>query len=441
MIYTSENNNTELANKNMRKPISIHHPQNVVKVIGVGRGGCNAVNYMARKGLDNVSFALCHKKTNLFTDSPVKARISLDFGGQNPDGFRKDTENRESEIRSLFRHGTKVSLIVAGMGGCVANGSAPVIARISKESGLLTIGIVTIPFKFEGPRRIDEALEGIQEMHKFVDTLFVVNFECLYELYPEMNVHNAFSKAEMHLWAIAKIIADAINVRGTKNLDLNTIMARFKGGGIGFIGEGFGDDSLEEAFNNALDSPHFNNINIFLSKNDLINITVSDEKYTRAMKFDDLDIISYFLGMFGNNVEVTWDLIINPKLGRHTKVAFLANGFELLDAHPYMRFRLDKCFLRPMSENEISVLIDRLNSSVSDEDAFFSWEEAFASMRKYPEKVSVLNKRCPQCGENLIELYYSSPGWTWSHLCGQAGNLITCPNCRSQEHFELTLMN
>ena len=188
----------------------------IIKVIGVGGGGGNAVNHMYREGIHDVTFVLCNTDNQALNDSPVPVHLQLGKeglgAGNKPEKAREAAEESLEDIRSMLSDGTKMAFITAGMGGGTGTGAAPVIARVSKELGILTVGIVTIPFRFEGDRKIDQALDGVEEMSKHVDALLVINNERLREIYPELSVLDAFGKADDTLSVAAKSIAEIITV-------------------------------------------------------------------------------------------------------------------------------------------------------------------------------------------------------------------------------------
>ena len=199
----------------------------IIKVVGVGGGGGNAVNHMYREGIHDVTFVLCNTDNQALNDSPVPVHLQLGKeglgAGNKPEKARQAAEESIEDIRNMLNDGTRMAFITAGMGGGTGTGAAPVIARVSKELGILTVGIVTIPFRFEGDRKIDQALDGVEEMNKHVDALLVINNERLREIYPELSVLDAFGKADDTLSVAAKSIAEIITVHGLINLDFNDV--------------------------------------------------------------------------------------------------------------------------------------------------------------------------------------------------------------------------
>ena len=199
----------------------------IIKVIGVGGGGGNAVNNMYKQGIHDVSFVVCNTDAQALKDSPVPERLQLGSeglgAGNRPEKARLAAEESIDDIKAMLSDGTKMDFITAGMGGGTGTGAAPVIAQVSKELGILTVGIVTIPFKFEGNKKIDQALDGVDEMAKHVDALLVINNERLRKVYPDLSLLNGFAKADDTLSVVARSIAEIITVRGLINLDFNDV--------------------------------------------------------------------------------------------------------------------------------------------------------------------------------------------------------------------------
>ena len=206
----------------------------IIKVIGVGGGGGNAVNHMYREGIHDVSFVLCNTDNQALNNSPVPVHLQLGKeglgAGNRPEKARAAAEETIDDIKNILNDGTRMAFITAGMGGGTGTGAAPVIARVSKELDILTVGIVTIPFRFEGARKIDQALDGVEEMAKHVDALLVVNNERLREIYPDLTLLDAFGKADDTLSVAAKSIAEIITYEGYMNLDFNDVKTILCGG-------------------------------------------------------------------------------------------------------------------------------------------------------------------------------------------------------------------
>ena len=421
--------------------------KSIIKIIGVGGGGVNAVNYMYRKGINDVTFALCNTGRQALNDSPIPIKIHMGFDrldAFSPKRCRQDAEESEFELHSMLKDGTKMSLIVAGMGGAIGTGAAPVIARISKELEILTIGIVTLPFKFEGFKRSDHAIEGIEEMAKCVDSLIVINYECLHEIYPEMSVLEAFEKADEVLYMTVKNISEIITIHGLINLDIYDMKSILTDGGVTFIGNGYGegDSAVKKAIEDAVHSPFFYGNDAFKSKRHLLNITISNEEGSSCLMMEDISYIDEFQAKFGEDYEIMWGLAVDPKLGKRIKATIIATGYDLKDVYKMVpRVLLERSSMHPVNKEQLLSIIGRLKESKTQSDIIYPWEDVLASMIEYPEKVYRSSVLCPNCGEKILKIYFHSPAWTWENLCGRAGDMYICPRCCAQKDFILTRMN
>ena len=310
----------------------------IIKVIGVGGGGGNAVNHMYRDGIHDVTFVLCNTDNQALNDSPVPVHLQLGKeglgAGNKPERARQAAEETLDDIRNMLNDGTKMAFITAGMGGGTGTGAAPVIARVSKEMGILTVGIVTIPFKFEGPKKIDQALDGVEQMAKHVDALLVINNERLREIYPDLAVLDAFAKADDTLSIAAKSIAEIITVHGLINLDFNDVKTVLKDGGVAIMSTGFGqgEGRVKNAIEDALNSPLLNDNDVFNSKKILLSITFSSNQGKSAgLTMDEMNDVNDFMAKFGDDFELKWGLALDPDLEDKVKVTILATGFGIED--------------------------------------------------------------------------------------------------------------
>ena len=310
----------------------------IIKGIGVGGGGGNAVNHMYREGIHDVSFVLCNTDNQALNDSPVPVHLQLGKeglgAGNKPERARKAAEETIDDIRNMLNDGTKMAFITAGMGGGTGTGAAPVIAKVSKELDILTVGIVTIPFRFEGDKKIDQALDGVEEMSKHVDALLVINNERLREIYPELTVLDAFGKADDTLSIAAKSIAEIITNHGLINLDFNDVKTVLKDGGVAIMSTGYGEGEgrVKQAINDALNSPLLNDNDIFNAKKILLSINFSNEKNNNAgLMMEEMNEVNDFMAKFDNDFEIKWGLAIDPELGKRVKVTILATGFGIED--------------------------------------------------------------------------------------------------------------
>lgn len=307
----------------------------IIKVIGVGGGGGNAVNHMYREGIHDVTFVLCNTDNQALNDSPVPVHLQLGKeglgAGNKPERARAAAEESLEDIKSMLNDGTRMAFITAGMGGGTGTGAAPVIARVSKEMGILTVGIVTIPFRFEGDRKIDQALDGVEEMSKHVDALLVINNERLREIYPELTVLDAFGKADDTLSVAAKSIAEIITVHGLINLDFNDVKTVLKDGGVAIMSTGYGEGEgrVKKAIDDALNSPLLNDNDVFNSKKILLSISFAGNKDgTGSLMMEEMNDVNDFMAKFGD-FEIKWGLATDPELGKKVKVTILATGFGI----------------------------------------------------------------------------------------------------------------
>ena len=325
------------------------HKENcIIKVIGVGGGGGNAVNHMYREGIHDVSFVLCNTDNQALNDSPVPQKLQLGKeglgAGNKPEKARKAAEESIEAVRKMLSDGTKMAFITAGMGGGTGTGAAPVIARISKELGILTVGIVTIHFRFEGIRKIDQALDGVEEMSKHVDALLVINNERLRSIYPELTVLDAFGKADDTLSVAAKSIAEIITNHGLINLDFNDVKTVLKDGGVAIMSTGYGegDGRVKQAIQDALNSPLLNDRDIFNAKKILLNISFSNtENGNNGLMMEEMNDVNDFMAKFDNDFEIKWGIAIDPELSKKVKVTILATGFGIKDVEG-MNDHIDK---------------------------------------------------------------------------------------------------
>ena len=306
----------------------------IIKVIGVGGGGGNAVNHMYKEGIHDVTFVVCNTDNQALEESPVLRKLQLGSeglgAGNRPAKARAAAEESIEDIKNMLNDGCRMAFITAGMGGGTGTGAAPIIAKTAKDMEILTVGIVTIPFLFEGNKKIDQALDGVEEMSKHVDALLVINNERLRDVYSDLSVMNAFGKADDTLSVAAKSIAEIITIRGKINLDFNDVKTVLKDGGVAIMstGYGYGEGRVTQAITDALHSPLLNNNDIFNSKKDLFNISYSSNS---DLMMEEMNEVHEFMSRFDKDVETKWGLYIDDNLEDKVKFTILATGFGIKD--------------------------------------------------------------------------------------------------------------
>ena len=316
--------------------------ENIIKVIGVGGGGSNAVKNMYKQGVHNVSFAICNTDSQALSKAEIPVKIQLGSAGLGvggkPEKGREAAEASLNEIESLFDNDTRMVFVTCGMGGGTGTGAAPVIAKVARDKGLLTVGVVTIPFAFEKRVRIEKALLGVEEMRKNVDALLVINNERLCDIYADgmTTVEQAFAKADDILTVAAKSISEIITTEGIVNRDFCDVETVMKDGGdaIMSVGRASGENRIEKAFVEALNSPLLNNMEIERARRLLYIIYSADES---QVTMTELREINGFMDDLAPNIEVLWGLYRDNSLGKDVKVTIIATDFEKGEPEDRMR--------------------------------------------------------------------------------------------------------
>ena len=309
--------------------------QGIIKVIGVGGGGCNAVRNMYNEGVDGVSYAVCNTDSQSLSRSPVPVKILLGESGLgaggNPVLGRSEAETNVTDIERLLSDGTKMVFVTAGMGGGTGTGAAPVVAGVARQMGMLTVGVVTIPFYFEKKRKIIKALKGVEELRKNVDALLIVNNERLCDVYAdtEISVKEAFRRADGILMDAVRGISELITLPSDGGIksDFRDVEATMKNGGgaIMAMGRASGERRVEKAILNALDSPLLYCNDIGRAKRILFNIYSSDEHPIFVQEMLQIDD---FFDQLDPNIDVIWGTATDDSLGEDAKVTILATGLE-----------------------------------------------------------------------------------------------------------------
>ena len=308
--------------------------QGIIKVVGVGGGGCNAVRNMYLDKVGGVTYAVMNTDSQSLSRSPVPYKIQLGAGlgaGGNPEEGKRECEGSAEDIRKLLSDGTKMVFVTAGMGGGTGTGAAPLVAGIAKEMGLLTVGVVTIPFYFEKKKKIIKALKGVDEMRRNVDALLIVNNERLCDIYAdsELSVKEAFKRADNILMDAVKGISELITLPSDGGIksdfkDVETTMKN-GGGAIMAMGRASGEHRVEKAILNALDSPLLYGNDIGKAKRILFNIYSSDEHSIFVRELQEIDD---FFDQLDPNIDVIWGTATDDSLGEDAKVTILATGLE-----------------------------------------------------------------------------------------------------------------
>jgi len=410
--------------------------KNIIKVIGVGGGGCNAVKNMYVEGIVNVSFAVCNTDSQSLSKSPVPVKIMLGKSGlgagANPEVGRSEAQNTQEDIKKLLDDGTKMVFVTAGMGGGTGTGAAPVIAGIAKGMGILTVGIITIPFYFEKRKKIVKALQGVEEMRKNVDALLIVNNERLCDVYAdsEITVKDAFKLADKVLSDATKSISELITVEGTINLDFRDIETTIKSGGgaIMAMGRASGEGRVQSAIKNALDSPLLYGSDISNAQRILFNIYTSSKHPIFVREMREIDA---FFDELNPDIKVIWGLSDDDSLDEDAKVTILATGLnnELAEDIPesssvskdeedYQRI-IDKLY-HPIRDNfqmlanktgqkQEAESIDNINHDATEKEATIAHQEEESGNESGEEPAKVWVEDNPPTAENSREVLAEPP--------------------------------
>ncbi len=332
---------------------------NVIKVIGIGGGGSNAINYMYLKGIKGVDFVVCNTDAQALENSPVENKIQLGIdlteglgAGANPEIGEKAANESFDDIKKMLETNTKMVFITAGMGGGTGTGAAPVISKFAKEMGILTVGIVTIPFHFEGKIRTDQANEGIEKLRKQVDALIVINNNKLRDIYGNLGFKEGFAKADEVLATASKGIAEVITHHYTQNIDLKDAKTVLHNSGNAIIGSArsFGSKRAVEAISAALDSPLLNDNSISGAKNVLLLIVSGTEEIT----IDEIGLINeHIQDRAGNNANIIMGIGDDQSLDSSISVTVIATGFDANTQEEIIHSNSKKIVHNLDTENEI----------------------------------------------------------------------------------------
>ena len=383
-----------------------------IKVIGCGGGGGNAVNRMIVEGLKNVEFIAVNtdKQALLLSQANTKIQIGEKLtkglgAGANPEIGKKAAEESREEIAEAVK-GANMVFITAGMGGGTGTGAAPLIAKVAKDMDILTVGIVTIPFRWEGHKKIDQALDGVEEISKNVDALLVINNEKLGEIYPDLSVISAFAKANDTLLIAAKSIAEIITMRGIINLDFNDVKTVLKDGGVAIMSTGYGEgeNRVTTAINEAQHSPLLNNNNIFKSQKVLLNITYSSE---HELMMNEMEEVREFMNKFNSDFETKFGMAIDDSLGTQVKITLLATGFGVQDIH--MKEMDDRMKKRTIEEEQrLAELEEKEEEKRIRREKFYD-KDSSSKIRRKPRRNIYLFSPEDLDNDNIISMVETIP--------------------------------
>lgn len=305
----------------------------IIKVIGVGGGGGNAVGQMYRDNIPEVRYLVANTDKKALDDNIVPDHLQLGPGlgaGGDPERGAALANECLDQINAALDDETKMVFVTAGMGGGTGTGASPVIAHAAREKGILTVGIVTIPFLFEREKQIDKALDGLDKLSKEVDAMLVINNQCLCDIYSDLSIINAFKRADETLSTAVSSITEIISMHGRVNLDFQDVNTTLRNGGVAVMSTGYaeGENRVTRAINDALNSPLLNNNDVFDASHILIAITTSSDDGA-TLRTGEVDEINAFMGHFNSDIETKWGLAFDPQLGQTIKITIIASGFGL----------------------------------------------------------------------------------------------------------------
>lgn len=368
----------------------------IIKVIGVGGGGGNAVNHMYNQGFRDVSFVVCNTDNQALRHSPVPLKIQLGEGlgaGGIPEVAREAAESSIENIKEVLKDNTKMIFITAGMGGGTGTGASPVVARVAQELGILTVGIVTIPFAFEGNQKIRQAMKGVLALSEHVDALLVINNEKLREIFPDLTLSNAFAKADDVLTNAAKGIAEIITVPGYINTDFADVYSILHKGNVAIMNTGYasGENRITKAIEDALNSPLLKTSDVRGASKVLLNLYCSTE---HQIKMEEVQQINDFMASVGEDVQVIWGASFDDELGEQVKITLIATGYDVSDIPGMAKTKesKEKTVKKPIrtvsldGEEIIEETPEPAVASDNQEDRLEKSIEAYYASDKKPEK-------------------------------------------------------
>lgn len=348
----------------------------IIKIIGVGGGGGNAVGQMYRDNIPEVRYLVANSDKKALECSPVPDQLQLGSGlgcGGNPEKGREYAEASLDKIDAALDDETKMVFITAGMGGGTGTGASPIIAREARKRGILTVGIVTIPFLFERERQIDKALDGLEALADEVDALLVVNNERLIEIYPDLSVINAFRKADQTLSNAVSSITEIISMHGRIDLDFEDVNTVLRDGGVAVMSSGYGEGigRITRAIHDAITSPLLNNNDIFSASRLVMSITTSSHD-ADALKMSEFAELNAFMDRFSPDIETKYGLSYEEGLGDKIKVTILASGFSLYGRNKKRQEApQERCVADDVRDNRIDRFYPRRNEGLRRQHKFY----------------------------------------------------------------------
>lgn len=382
-----------------------------IKVIGVGGGGSNAVNHMYQQGIKDVEFVVCNTDLQDLQKSPIPTKIQLGDdltggrgAGSNPEVGERAAKESMAQIHTLLEDDTQMVFITAGMGGGTGTGAAPIIAEIAKEMGILTVGIVTIPFSFEGKMRYQHAIRGIEALSQNVDSMLIINNETLREKYGNLKITEAFSKADDILTTAAKGIAEIITVNGIVNVDFEDVRTVMHDSGVSIMSSGTssGENRAYEAIEEALDSPLLNKADIRGAKNILLNFTSGENEVT----MDEISIVThYIIQKAERDVNIIFGIVKDNSLQDELSVTLIATGFEIENIPDFKQ-------TVPKKVNELGSIQSSAGTKVHTiqfnddpgkaQQTAINWDSVQQSNEQVPDKIRLINPNSQFNGETSI---------------------------------------
>lgn len=406
----------------------------LIKVIGVGGGGGNAVGRMYRDEIPEVRYLITNTDSKALSDSPIPDRLQLGPGlgaGGDPKKGKFFAEENVEKIREILDDETRMVFITAGMGGGTGTGASPVIAREARAKGILTIGIVTIPFLFEREKQIDKALDGLEVLAQEVDAMLVINNERLCEIYPNLSIIDAFKRADQTLSTAVRSITEIIAMHGKVGLDFEDVRTTLTNGGVAVMSSGYaeGEMRVTRAIEQALHSPLLNNNDVYNA--DRILLAITTDQPDGVLLTGELDEVTAFMQKFDNQIHTKWGLVIDPELGKQVKITILASGFGLYERKKRQKEAVENKINKITAEQEAVRNHTETAEASNRRNAFYN------NNRKVARHISYyLFSDDDLRNEQLVEQVAETPTYLrtrkqWESICRLSNNTDT--NTQSED--------